>query len=461
MIGRESLRGLRPIFLLILFALLHTEAARSSDFPTFVETGENWFLPSRMLLGYSRGEHADEDYSDEYAGDEYAGEIHLAREPRALLAFWHEDKAGFERDTGISFTLAYSALYQSSSATAAENDAARQALILLYDYLSLVPPAGGLQDEAAGGIFEFSGKWAFVHRGTANEGFIGFDLENRHRIETTLNPQSLFLDNGAFWPTATAFGQFDTALLTLYYKQMMFGGRLGIQVGKYLPFAVYDYFSLKNPKAAFNDLALTVNPAIAWSTWGMGATVFLKPTPETYINAGIHDTNGGPRRGVETFFTEREYFVAVDAGYNTDFSFGKGNIHAMYWHTDARQSAGTPSSYGVTVAAEQDFYNILPFIRYSYQDGQAAAVEHFFAGGVGLKQPFGRAKDVIGIGVAWGVPANRNLFVTNQTSVEAFYRFHLTKELSVSPGITYIRDPPVNLTEDELTLFTVRGRAEF
>ena len=62
--------------------------------------------------------------------------------------------------------------------------------------------------------------------------------------------------------------------------------------------------------------------------------------------------------------------------------------------------------------------------------------------------------------MGWGQPAKKDLFITNQKSVEAFYRVHLSKELSVTTGITYIKDPPLNLTEDEVTVFSIRGRFE-
>ena len=95
-----------------------------------------------------------------------------------------------------------------------------------------------------------------------------------------------------------------------------------------------------------------------------------------------------------------------------------------------------------------------------YQDGQAAVLKHFIYGGVGLKDVFGRADDLIGIGFGWGEPANKSLFVTDQKSLEAFYRVHLSKELSATAGMTYIKDPPLNLTEDEVTVFSIRGRID-
>lgn len=378
--------------------------------------------------------------------------------PRALLPDWHAMKKRLAEQHNFTFTLAYSALYQGASDTAVGSLAGTRELREIYDWLNLTDPAPPLQKKAAGGIVEFSGKWTLIRPNTPNAGFIGFGFEQRHRLGTVINPQTLFLDNGSFWPTGSAFGEFDPGLLDLYYEQSMLDGRLGFRVGKYLPFAVYDYFSLKNPKVAYNDFSFSLTPAVAWATWGMGITAYVKPTKQTYINFGIHDTNGGPQRGIETFFSEQEYFKVVDAGYNTRFDFGNGNIHAMFWDTDARTKAGRPSARGITVAGEQQIGFLLPFARYSYQDGQAAAAEHFVAAGLGFKQVFGRAEDVIGIGFGWAKPANKDLFLANQKSIEAFYRIQLTKELQVTAGITYIKDPPINLTEDDLTVFSIRGR---
>jgi len=167
----------------------------------------------------------------------------------------------------------------------------------LYDYLNLELGPEPSKD-AAGGIAEFTGTWTMIRPDTPNSGSLSFEIENRHRLGPPITPQSLFLDAGAYWPTAAAFSEFNTTLLSLYYDQSFLDGRAGVRVGKFLPFVVYDFFSLKNAKADFNDAAFTLNPSIAWAAWGMGATIFLKPTERTYINAGIHDLNGGPYRAL-------------------------------------------------------------------------------------------------------------------------------------------------------------------
>lgn len=440
-------RGLVCIGTLFCAALTYCSVAVAQSEPTIGRDRPLDLSPPPMQLGSKRG---DDDYFSRPAIAAYA-----------LVPDWHAMKARLQKEHNFSFTLAYSALYQRSSDTVLGAPGQLEALREIYEYLNLTPPTVGLQNEAAGGILEFSGRWDFIRPNTPNYGRIGFTLENRHRLGTAFNPQTLFLDNGSIWPTGAAFGEFDTGLLELYYEQFFHDGRLGFRVGKFLPFGVYDYFSMKNPKNAYNDLAFSLTPAVAWATWGMGVTAYVKPTEQTYINFGIHDTNGGPQRGIETFFSEKEYFKAIDMGYNTQFDFGNGNIHVLFWDIDARKKAGTKSGRGFTIAGEQAIGSVVPFLRYSHQDGQAAALRHFVSGGIGFKDVFGRADDLIGVGLGWGEPVNKDLFVTNQKSAELFYRINLTKEIAVTAGLTYIKDPPLNLVTDDVTVFSLRGRAQF
>lgn len=378
--------------------------------------------------------------------------------PRPLVPEWYAFKDRLDEEYGFKFALAYSALYQRASQTFEGGAARRRLLLELYDYLNLELGPEPSKD-AAGGIAEFTGTWTMIRPDTPNSGSLSFEIENRHRLGPPITPQSLFLDAGAYWPTAAAFSEFNTTLLSLYYDQSFLDGRAGVRVGKFLPFVVYDFFSLKNAKADFNDAAFTLNPSIAWAAWGMGATIFLKPTERTYINAGIHDLNGGAVQGIETFFTEREYFKVVDVGYNSKFSFGDGNIHVTYWNTDKREKQNLESSKGVTIGGEQQIGRFLPYFRYGYSTGGSSPLRHFVAGGMGFKNVFGRQDDLIAFGVSWGEPTNKELFVS-QTATEAFYKFHLTKELAITATVQYIQDPPLSV-EDDLTVLGIRARAVF
>ena len=63
-------------------------------------------------------------------------------------------------------------------------------------------------------------------------------------------------------------------------------------------------------------------------------------------------------------------------------------------------------------------------------------------------------------GFNWG-EVNDNTFspgLKDQKSLEAYYRFQLTEQFALTPDIQYIKDPPLNLTEDSLWIFGLRAR---
>jgi len=382
-----------------------------------------------------------------------------AAEP-ALLQQWYAFKDRLKKEHNFEFELAYTATYQRASEDIVGGSRGVALLLRLYDYLDLSPPPDTPTKDAAGGIFEFQGKWTLIRPNTPNKGFIGFSVDGRHKLGTEIPPQNLFLDAGAFWPTATAFGEFDLSIVSLYYEQYFADGAIGIRVGKTLPFAIYDYMSLKSPKTGFLNASFNLNPAIGWASFGFGVAGVVRPIKPLYILAGVHDINGGPERAIETFSTDKEYFKAVEVGWDTKFAFGDGNIHAMYWNTDKRTATNTPSSRGFTVGGEQQFGHLLPFFRYGYSEGGGTPLRHLVAGGMGFKNIFGRPTDLIGVGLSWGQPIADELFV-NQKAVEVFYRFHVTDEIGFTPSLQYIKDPPLSLATDELYLFSIRGRAAF
>lgn len=378
----------------------------------------------------------------------------------ALLERWYGFKDNLKANHNFEFGLAYTAVYQRASEDIIGGSRGVALLTDLYNYLDLSPPPVTPTKNAAGGIFEFQGAWTVVGADTKNPGFVAFSVESRHDLGTEIPPQNLFLDAGAFWPTATAFSAFDMSLVTLYYEQHFADGAAGIRVGKMIPFAIYDYMSLKNPKTDFLNAAFNINPAIGWASFGFGVVGSVRPIKPLYITAGIHDINGGPNRGIQSFFEDHEYFKAVEVGWDTEFDVGNGNVHVMFWDTDRKTATKTPASRGFTVGGEQLIGRYLPFVRYGYSEGGGTPLRHLVAGGIGFKEIFGRPTDIIGVGLSWGEPIANETFV-DQKAVEVYYRIHLTDEIAVTPSIQYIKDPPLNIAAHELYLFSIRGRAAF
>jgi len=378
----------------------------------------------------------------------------------SVLQRWYGLKDHLRDAHNLDFVLAYTAVYQRASEDIVGGAQGVRLLLDLYDYLDLSPPPGTPTKEAAGGIAELAGSWTVVGANSPNRGSFGFSIESRHKLGTLIPPQNLFLDAGAYWPTATAFNEFDLSVLELYYEQYFADGAAGFRVGKMNAFPIYDYMSLKNPKTDFLNAAFNLNPAIGWPSFAFGVAGIVRPVKQLYVIAGVHDINGGPTRGIQTFFEDKEYFKAVEVGWDSEFDFGNGNIHVLFWDTDRRSSTKTPGSRGFTIGGEQAYGRLLPFFRYGYSEGGGTPLRHLVAGGIGLKGVLGRPNDAIGAALSWGEPIDNQLFV-DQKAAEIYYRIHITKQIAFTPSLQYVKDPPLNLAENELYLFSIRGRAAF
>jgi porin len=369
---------------------------------------------------------------------------------------WFDFKSRLNRDYGLQFGLAWTPLVQGASSSPGEN-------------------------RAAGGIFELFGKWTLFGRGTDHPGSLGFRVEDRHRLGTDLAPQLLGSETGSTWSTATGFGEFNLSVPELWWEQHLIKDHLAFRAGKMLAFAVYDYFRFKSPKTGFLNQMFNVNPTIPFPSFGLGATVLVRPWDDIYIVAGIHDANGQPTRvGFDTFFDDREYFTALELGWDPGHLSGRregffdgADYHVTLWHADARERQGTPSGRGFLVAAEQPIGDQVLFARYGYADGNVTPLGQMAAAGVAFTNVFGEDADVIAIGASWGrnnlgrfpvdIDDSGDLVLfdadgLDQYAIEAFYRMQLTPRLSITPDVQLIIDPALNVDKSSIGYLGVRAR---
>jgi porin len=286
------------------------------------------------------------------------------------------------------------------------------------------------------------------------------------RLGTSIPPQSLAREIGAGTPTAIGFSEFDLTLAELYHEQEIVKDRFAVRIGKMVPFGVYDFFYFKNPKTDFLNANFALNPTVAWPQFGLGAVTEVRPIEQLYIVVGIHDANGSPTRaGFDTFFEDREYFVIGDVGWDPGYLIGEKrnpmapDIHATFWHTDARKKAGRPEGWGVSLIAQKAFGNIVPFARYGYSDGGAALLKHLVMAGVNWMQAFNYRQDMVGFAVSYGKPSAAGL--RDQYTAELYYRSQVTRRLALSPSVQLIVNPSANPQHDVLGVFGFRVRVDF
>ena len=212
-----------------------------------------------------------------------------------------------------------------------------------------------------------------------------------------------------------------------------------------------------NPLTHFINLAFSTNSTIAVPNQRLGAAAGAMLTDRLYVQGGFGDANGQPTRsGFDTFFDDAEYFSYVEFGATSSQDrIYLDNIHVTLWHTDAREVAATPEGRGVAFTAQRFLCDKwLPFFRFGYSDGDAALMQTTFSAGLGFQR---ESRDVAGIGVSWGKPADGSL--RDQFTSELFYRFQLTQFLAVTPDIQLITDPALNPDVDAIVFFGIRPRA--
>jgi porin len=408
------------LFLLIPSSVLATETETKSGYEDVSELGEG---PSDIT---------DELEMDDRVKDTLLG-VPIQKTP---LAAWFSAKKTLYRKTGLQFGLNYTGLYQKASHS-------------LDD-----------QDQAAGGRLQIEGTWTAIGRDTPNRGILGFRLQDRHRIGTDLPPSGLGPAIGSVWTTGFGFNEFDFSLTDLWWEQQLLQGNLCFRFGKYLPFNIFDPFSLKSPLMGFQNAAFTGTPAFALPEFGLGAAGKLRFAANVELILGINDANGKPTScGFDTFFDDREYFAACELRWSPKFQSGSGKFHITTWHTDAREQAQTPNGWGAAFSGECKTGRWTPFLRYNYSDGGATILDHLIAGGIGIGDLFGQNSDLISLGLSWGKPHNKKL--DGQSAAEVFYRIHLLPFMTLTPSVQAVINPARNPNEDLIVVLGIRTRFAF
>ena len=350
---------------------------------------------------------------------------------------WERATRRLRETIGLDLGLNYTGLYQRAGQSLADQ-----------------------QKEAGGGDLDFFGRWDLYNRNGRWPGTLVFYTETRHRYTET-SPSDLGNAIGSLWGTTDAFSTQAYALTELYWEQGSKEDQVIYRLGKTDPSGIYDRVRHVSANYAFLNQAFSTTLAMAVPSTARGAAAGSYPSANTDILGGIHDSNGTK---TSIGHIERgEFFTAVELGATPRYGkTGAGLYHVTLWHSDKREAASVPSSRGVAVTLQQEFGpdgNIVPFARYSYDEGGATAVRQTFALGVGLEKPLGQNHDLVGFGFSWGEPTDRTL--RGQYVFESFYRVAVTPFTHLTPDLQVSFNPSKNPAEDRSAVGSIRLRTSF
>ena len=96
----------------------------------------------------------------------------------------------------------------------------------------------------------------------------------------------------------------------------------------------------------------------------------------------------------------------------------------------------------------------MPFIRAGWSDGEAPLFNTAVSGG--FLYYFPQYRDLMGVSAAWNDPSAAGL--SDQTTLEAFYRYQFSDNIAISADAQLLIDPALNPDEDLIAIFGLRAR---
>jgi porin len=348
---------------------------------------------------------------------------------------WFDAKKRLNEASGLQLGFDYNTLYQ----------AGNEAL--------------GEDDKAWSGVIRMFGKWDIVNPDSINTGSIVFGFENRHSIDSKIPPSALAAEVGYIGVTGTLFNDVETILGNLYYQQRLGNNdRAGFIAGRFDPNDFMDVLGYANPWTTFSNVAILLNPSIAfpdWS-WGIGGGGWLND--QWYALGSVNDANGTVTN--EAFFEGgSEFFSQVEIGWSPSRAERYfTNVHLTAWHVDEREDAGIPSAQGLSLGANKTWNETwMLFGRVGWSEGNTPIYNKSVTFGAG--RLIRQWSDVFGVGTNWGDPPDDSL--PEQWTTEVFYRMQISQNMQITPSVQWLIDPAFNPIEDEIWIASLRLRFSF
>jgi carbohydrate-selective porin OprB len=334
------------------------------------------------------------------------------------------------------------------------------------------------ENDAVGGKFAFNVGYELLRRRRQDALWFELVIEDRRPLGTELTPVLGGLAAGSLSLTTSTWSAFDIGITQAYLRQNLASNRFQYAVGKIMaPNFVHAYPFFDDNRQFFNQGFATLLPV---PLRGFGAVTAFYPVEDSrfYVQSGMYTLNSDDTGfTADDFFTRAEHFYHVDLGFTglarsplplqARGPMDVNNVHISGWYRNAQE--GTPEAVGL--AANANYVvggNSMVFARGGW--GNGSLFGWFATTGVGWRPPRAPA-DLFGVGFSWASPTRRPNPATDlvpgldslreQRTWEAFYRFHVTPSLALTPDVQLIVNPALTPSVDQLWAFGFRARVTF
>jgi len=342
---------------------------------------------------------------------------------------------------------------------------------MAYNSLALVASDRLFGDQgAAGGDFDFFGRWRLWGEKTGNTGTIGFNLRYRHSYTAT-PPSRLGVNVGSGWNVTSGFSDSGFELTQAYLDQYFLDRNVGFRVGQMFQDLHFDTYSFKSEKLYFLNAAFSDNPAVVFPGAGVGFATLIRPVKDWYLITGFGDAQERKLdSGLDALFSEK-LFSGIELGWFPSTGALKHHSFSLFsWFAPASNDGRSPDGDGFSLTYEwKPEYDFSLFARYAWSGTRATLVKQLGSAGIVWKHPFGRKNDFFGVAFGWGVPTNGRLDLPgtpelpnvdgrSQGVLEIFHRFQVTPLLQITPDVQLLIRPAYNASHDLIAVFGIRAR---
>ncbi|MCO4822164.1 MAG: hypothetical protein KC469_08855 [Flavobacteriaceae bacterium] len=364
---------------------------------------------------------------------------------------WFEWKKQVNEKTGLQISVNYSSILMGSTSKISSSN----------------------QQSTAGGIFDAIFNWNLVNRKKGkNKGSIMFWVNARHKYYGDIVPQNLNFETGSATLPILMFNDFSIRTLEFYYQQSLFNERAAIVVGKVDMADWFTYNGLLHPLKHFSDLAFSVNPTVNWSNVGLGiiAGGWLNKKETIGLVVGLNDVAGDNLSNDKFLdwgtygWSNGKFLKMIELNYSPESDqYYFQRISATYWHSDEIILSedswyASPSSSGFSIQGTWFIKNkYMPVFTLGMSDGDGANTLSTL--NVSLMHGWNfTSHDLLGVGLNY---TESTITGESQFLSEVFYRYTLSKAVSISPIVKAVINPALDQNKDFLGYYGIRSRISF
>ncbi|MGB5706217.1 MAG: carbohydrate porin [Arenicellales bacterium] len=314
-------------------------------------------------------------------------------------------------------------------------------------------------DDASGGMVRFYGSWEAVNWGKSNSGSLVWKVEHRHAYTDTAVKDFEF-GAGGLGLITPPFSDEGGRLTNLYWKQRFNQGNGTVIAGFLDSTDYFDVYALASPWTGFLNFAFstgTTTTALPGdAALGIAAASMLGK--KWFVIGGVTDMESDPTdplNGFNTASDESNFFKSLEFGWTpSKDQIYVDNVHVSYWHADKSVTQGTAKGQGINFSASKKLNQWLPFVRGGFSEDAGTLTESSISTGFAY-YGLGRETNNLGVAVNW---ADIDGSDDDQVTFEAFYFMKLAGFVEITPDIQFIKNPALNPSESQITIYGLRAR---